>query len=96
MRRYQRKVELLSTSGEHLRWLPSAMASALVDAEHASVASLNGKIKSIRLLQCAQNSAQRTGEASVPVYGTRFVVREKLDSGHVIWQFHRRSFDQLE
>jgi hypothetical protein len=44
-------------------------------------------------------SAQRIGEATAPSvssYGKKFIVREKLESGLVTWQFYRRSFDKLE
>jgi hypothetical protein len=63
------------------------MAEALVNAEHAAIQNHNGKVKAVRLLTCTENSAQRIGEASAPVYGVRFVRRELLDNGGVVWAF---------
>jgi hypothetical protein len=56
-------------------------------------------VKSIRLLRCAENSAQRTGEAqplTAASFGVGFVRRELLDDGHVIWVHHRRSLERRE
>jgi hypothetical protein len=82
-----------------LRYIPAAVASTLVDAEHAIIDSRNGKIRSIRLIQTAENSSQRVGapQPLSPVsYGTRFIVRERLDTGDVVWAFARRSFEPPE
>jgi hypothetical protein len=56
-------------------------------------------VKSIKLIATAATHAARIGEASAPSlasYATRFIVREKLDSGAVLWKFRRRSFEASE
>jgi hypothetical protein len=96
MRRYAAKVDLVSTSGTHLRWIPAAVAEALVGAEHAVVTNQNGKVRGIQLVQCAETSAQRIGPPSplTPLsYATRFVRKLKLASGHVVYEHHPRSLD---
>jgi len=75
---------------------PRAVASALIDAEHAIVAHENGKVRSIRLIASASTHALRIGGPIGECKGVRFAVREKLDSGHVVWRHHRCSTDVLE
>jgi hypothetical protein len=96
VRRFASKVDLLDTQGQHLRYVPGELARAMVDAQHAAVANANGKVKSVRLIEVAQTHGARIGEATPPTaasYATKFIVREKLDSGATVWRFHRRSFD---
>jgi hypothetical protein len=95
MRQFAPKVELLTPDSQHLRWINGALAQAMVEAETAAVSNMNGRVKAIRLTASVTAQAQRVGPAtplSVGSYGTRFIMREKLDSGGVVWKFHRRSF----
>jgi hypothetical protein len=74
----------------------AAVAEFLVSEGRAEIAQANGRVRSIRLTATAETHALRTGEAqplTAASYGTRFIVREKLDCGGVAWAFHRRSFD---
>jgi hypothetical protein len=96
VRRFHSKCELLDTSGQHLRYVTAAVAEAMVDAEHAIVHNQNGKVRSIKLVECAATAATRIG-GPTPLCGpsgVRFVKRERLDTGDVVWQFHRRSFER--
>jgi hypothetical protein len=55
---------LLTPSGEHVRFIPGELARALIDGGIAEVAAGNGRVRSIKLVQTAQTSAVRIGEAS--------------------------------
>jgi hypothetical protein len=49
------------------------------------------------LIATAMTSATRIGEASAPSlasYATRFIVREKLECGAVVWKHHPRGFER--
>jgi hypothetical protein len=59
------------------------------------VANANGKIKSVKLVVTAENSAQRIG-APTPLSGptsVRFTRRLLLDSGHVVYEHHPRALE---
>jgi hypothetical protein len=93
VRRFHSKCELLDTSGQHLRYVTAAVASAMVDAEHAIVHNQNGKVRSIKLVECAATAATRIGAPTGECRGVKFAVREKLDSGSVVWTHHPRATD---
>jgi hypothetical protein len=96
-RAYSPRVQLLDTRGDHLRAIPGELARAMVDAGNAVEAAGNGRVRSIRLVTAASNAAARIGEPTPPSiasYGTKFIVREKLDNGGVTWKFHPRSFER--
>jgi hypothetical protein len=65
------------------------MAKAMIDAGHAVVAHENGRVKSIRLIPTAH--LVRIGEPTTGWGCVRFVVREKLDGGGVVWKHHPRA-----
>jgi hypothetical protein len=82
-------------AGNHLRWVPSAVASTMVSGGQAAIAEGNGKIRSIRLIEAASTHAKRIGEpeARVPL-NTRFTRRVRLEnSASRVWEFHPRAFD---
>ena len=70
------------------------MAQAMVSAGAAEIAHSNGRVKSVRLLECAATHLQRIGEPRADWRTPRFVVREKLDGGATIWKHHPRCFDE--
>jgi hypothetical protein len=63
----------------------------LVNAGHAIVTNANGKVRGIRLVATASTHGQMTGPPSGRWGDVRFSVRERLDSGAVVWKFHPRS-----
>ena len=93
MRAYQRKVEVLASSGEHLRYLPAAVAKSMIDAGHAIVAHANGKIRAIKLTTTAATHATVIGPPSAPALASpRFVRRVRSDDHEFWWwEFHPRS-----
>jgi hypothetical protein len=63
----------------------------MIDAGTATVANVNGRVKSVRLVTSAGTHVVRIGEPGDNPFGVRFSVREKLDSGGVAWKHHRRA-----
>ena len=57
------------------------------------IENADGKVKSIRLTQCATASLVRIGDPSDAWMTPPFSVREKLDCGGIVWRHHRRSRD---
>jgi hypothetical protein len=96
VRRFSGKVDVVGSNGEHVRYVPAELARAMVEAENAVIDERSGCIRSIKLIQTAQTHALRLGEPTGGLHGVRFAVKEKLDSGHVIWKFHSRSFERAD
>jgi hypothetical protein len=96
MRRFAPKVELLDSSAQHVRYVHGELARAMVAAGSAAIENMNGKVKSVRLIQTAAGYAHRIGEPSPPgIGGTRFVRRVRSENhAFVWWEFHPRSFDR--
>jgi hypothetical protein len=91
MRSFAPRIDLLATNGDHLRFVPAAMAKALVDGGGAEIAHQNSRIRAIKLVESAATSLVRIEEPSTGTWHTPpFSVREKLDTGHVLWRHHRR------
>ena len=93
MRRFATKVELQSQQGAHVRWVPGTLASEMVRAGAAEIASMNGRVKTIRLVTAASTHAERTGPptAMLPL-NTRFTRWIHLEeSGTRIIEHHPRS-----
>jgi hypothetical protein len=90
LRGFARSVELVNEAGDHIRYLPGELARALIATERAAVHNQNGRVKAIRLLECAATHAQRIGEPTGTRLGVRFAVRERLDSGSTVWKHHPR------
>ena len=92
MRAYARRCEVVNANGEYVRAVPAALASHMVAQGIAAVHNMNGKVRSIRLLECTATHALRICPPSAPdPFGVRFCVTEKLDTGHVVWRHHPRS-----
>ena len=66
MRVFAVKTELVDAHGAHLRYIPGALAKAMVNAGAAEIHNANGKVKSIRLVESAATHACRIGDATAP------------------------------
>jgi hypothetical protein len=94
MRVFAPRVEVVSLSGEFVRAVHRELAAALVEAGVAEVAHQNGRVRSVRLLECADTCAERIGEPEGTCRGVKFVHREMLEaSGARVWAHHRRAVD---
>jgi len=71
------KVSITTTQGEHIRYVPAALAGLLVQAGTAEPRPTSGRVKAVALVQCAATHAERIGEpsatSSVAVRFTRWV-----------------------
>jgi hypothetical protein len=95
-RAFAPKTEILTASGEHLRFVHGELARAMVAAGSAAIENANGKIKSVRLIQTAASFAERTGNPSpANIAGIRFSRRVRSENHALVWwEFHPRSFDR--
>jgi hypothetical protein len=93
LRGYAVKVELLTSSGDHLRYLPAALARAMVAAGYAEIVHQNGRVRSIRLLAAASSFARMIGPPSGTWAAPPFAVRERLEGGFAVWRHHGRATD---
>ena len=91
MRRYAVKAEVVTSSGEHVRYVPGPMAKAMVDAGSAEIAHQNGRVKSIRLIETAATHLTRIGEPTGRWGGVRFHRWVNLDCGARIVEHHPRA-----
>jgi hypothetical protein len=98
VRAYHRQTELVDAAGEHIRFLPAAMAKAMVDAGHAEIANANGKVRSIRLITATSSHARRIGPptATTGPETVRFTRKAKLDFPAVLWEHHPRCWHYRE
>jgi len=62
----------------------------MVLAGGAAIHNQNGKVRSIRLIETAASHGWRIGEADGRWTASRFVVRDRLESGCVVWCHHPR------
>lgn len=77
-----------------MRYVPAAFARQMIDAGSAEIASQNGRVKSVRLLETASTSARMIGPPTGNVLGgVRFSAKERLDNGFVVWRHLARSTD---
>ena len=70
---------------------PGPLAQAMVKAGNAVIANETGRVKSIRLVTAASSCAAMIGPATEGWARTPFSVREKLESGAVVWKHHPRA-----
>ncbi len=97
LRSFASRVDLLTTSGDHVRYLPGELARAMVDGGAAAIHNENGKVKSIRLIVAASSHGLMIGPPTGDCRGTKFVRREVLELSNVkVWAHHPRSFDRPE
>jgi len=87
LRGYAVKIELVTASGDHIRYIAGPMAKAMVASGAATIHNSNGRVKSIKLAQPAASFARRIGEASPPsISSPRFVRRVRSDD-HALWWY---------
>ena len=85
----------MSAGGAHLRYVPGAMATAMVSGGAARVDTPGiGRIRSVILSRPAESFAQRIGEASEPsLGGVKFYRWRRLDdSATRIIEHHPRCY----
>jgi hypothetical protein len=81
----------MSSLGQHIRYVPAAMASAMVIGGAAEPGRSIGRIRSVILLRTAEFSAHRVGSPSEPPLGVRFYRWQRLDeSASRIVEHHPR------
>src|SRR5580765_4226595 len=95
MRPYHSKVALTSRCGYHVRFVPGALAGALVDNGTARPVTSSGRIREVELNRSAATHAERTGPATMNgIPATRFTRRTRLeDSAALIYEHHPRALD---
>ena len=85
------KVAVVNSQGSHLRFVPAALASALVDSGTVAPVSSNGRIREVSLLKTASSWAQRVGKPTGQANGVRFYRWIRLhESGLRIVEHHPR------
>jgi hypothetical protein len=92
LRGFAVKTELVTSAGDHVRYVPAELARALVAAGHAGIAHQIGRVKSIRLLTSAATHAAMIGPPTDGSKPPPFSVREKLECGATVWRHHPRCF----
>ena len=55
------RVELIASNGDHVHYIPGALAKAMVAAGSAAIHNQNGKVRGIKLLESARTHLQRIG-----------------------------------
>jgi hypothetical protein len=95
LRGFAVKTELLTSNGQHIRYLPGPLARAMVDARSAEIGNANGKVKAIRLIATASSYAQIIGPPgdgrATGVRFTRWVRLEESATRFI--EHHPRSWD---
>ena len=61
---YAPRVELLNSTGDHLRYIRTALAEAMIAENIAMVAHQNGRVRSIKLIASAQMCGTMIGPPS--------------------------------
>lgn len=90
--RFSQRVSITSSTGNHIRYIPAALAGAMVAGGSALPATSQGKIREVALVSAASSHAQRTGEpSSAQAPGIRFFRWVRLDrSASRIVEHHPR------
>jgi hypothetical protein len=91
---YHSRVAVQTTNGGHVRYVPGALASALVDGGTARSGSSSGRIRTVLLERSAAACAERIGEpGDGRATGVRFYRWAHLEaSGTRIVEHHPRCF----
>jgi hypothetical protein len=86
----------MTTTGEHLRYVPSAMAQALVVTGAASLDQSVGRVRGILLSRPAASFAQRIGPPTDGGLSVRFTRWQRLDDSacRVIEHHPRCTYDR--
>lgn len=91
MMRFPSRVALLARSGEHVRYIPGALADALVASGAAATPTVVGRVREISLVTSASAYAQRIGEPTGRAVGVRFTRWQHLDTiGMRVIEHHPR------
>jgi hypothetical protein len=92
LRTYAVKTELVTSTGDHLRYVPGALAREMVNAGAAEVANCSGRVRAVRLVATASSHATRIGEPTPGIsFGVRFTRLERLDNSAArVYQHHAR------
>ena len=88
MRAFAAKTEIVTTTGQHIRYVPAAMAAAMVSSGHAAIHNGNGKVKAIRLTQPATTHGRMIGPASDGWMTPKFTRRVRSDDHRLVWWEH--------
>jgi len=92
---FHQRVAVVSATGNHLRYVPGAMAGAMVlgGAARADVSG-GGRIRAIVLARPADTHAQRIGPASDPaIGGVKFYRWRRLDTARIIEHHPRCTYE---
>jgi hypothetical protein len=89
---FTRNVAVETPDGSRvIRYVPAAFAQALVNLGRAAASASNGRVRTIRLIETAATHARMIGPPTGTWVAPPFAVRERLDSGFVLWRHHPRS-----
>jgi hypothetical protein len=69
---YQPKVAILNSAGDHVRYVPAAMARAMVSDGTAAPRAGSGRVRAVVLTRPASTCAERIGEPTGRATGVRF------------------------
>lgn len=94
-RSFHNKVAVLSTAGNHVRFVPGALARALVQGQTARPQATAGKVREVVLTQTPAQVAQRIGEPEGRATGVRFtrVVHLEESASRIIEHHPRCTYE---
>ena len=84
------RVEVINSAGNRVRQVPGPLASAMVEAGHATARATLGRVRTIILVETAARYAERTGEPTGECRGVKFTRWEYLENGTRIVGHHPR------
>lgn len=85
------RVELVTRSGSHLRYVTRSFAEALVSSGSAQPEPGAGKVRSVALTRPASSHAERIGDPTTArAPGVRFYRWQNLDCGARVVEHHPR------
>lgn len=96
IRAFHPRVAITSQAGNHIRYVPGAMADAMVQQGAATPEPSAGKVRSVALAVTAEKHAVRIGEASArTTLGVRFTrwVRLELSASRVLEHHPRCTYE---
>jgi hypothetical protein len=92
---FHSKVAMVTGFGSHIRYVPGALAQALVVGGAAAPQPGAGKVRAVAITRPASTHALRIGDATGRATGVRFYRVEALpESGAMIYQHHPRCLEQ--
>lgn len=69
---FQPRVAILNTNGDHVRYVPAALARAMVAGGSAALVPGGGRVRAVSLTRTAAIFAHRIGEPTGRAMGVRF------------------------